>query len=151
MPKDAIQTAVAAVARAGGFKGGPRTWRKAVPLGIVVLNLQKSSWGPQYYVNFGLYVRSLGPLQEPRAEQCHYSARAGTVDPSRAERWKELLDLERPIEDSQRQREIDESLRDEVFAFLDRIGTEEGLRAAATDGLLTQGVRVELQRYLGMS
>lgn len=150
MTRDAIQASVAAAAKSAGFKGGPRTWRKSVPLGIAVLNLQKSQWGDQYYINFGVYVRSLGALAEPRTEQCHYNARAGTVDPTKEARWKELLDLERPIEDLERQREIAESLRDEVFAFLERVGTEEGLRAVAAEGRLTQGVRVELRRHLGM-
>jgi hypothetical protein len=148
MHKDAIQAAVAATARAGGFKGGPRTWRKEVPLGIAVLNLQKSQWGPQYYVNFGLYVRTLGPLAEPRAEQCHYRARAESVDPSQEQRWKELLDLECQIEESQRRREIEALLSVAVVPFLTSLGSDEGLRAAHAHGRLTQGVRVELQRYL---
>lgn len=148
MPRDAVQTAVAAAARAGGFKGGPRTWRKEVLLGLAVLNLQKSSWGPQYYVNFGLYVRSLGPLQEPRAEQCHYSARAESVDPLQEQRWKELLDLERPIEGEQRRREVEAFLTGRVVPFLVSLGSDEGIRAAHAQGTLTQGIRVELQRYL---
>lgn len=148
MPKDAVQAAVAAAARAGGFKGGPRTWRMEVPLGLAVLNLQKSQWGPQYYVNFGLYVRSLGVLPEPRAEQCHYYARAERVDPSQEQRWKELLDLERPIEESQRRREIEAFLSVVVVPFLTSLGSDEGLRAAHADGRLTQGARVELQQYL---
>jgi hypothetical protein len=153
MPKDAVQTAVAAVARAGGFKGGPRTWRKEVPLGLAVLNLQKSSWGPQYYINFGVYVRALGPLTEPRAEQCHYSARAESTfsasEEWQPERWEDLLNLECVESDEVRQREIEMFLSEDVLPFMEQIGTDAGLRTAFAQGRLTQALMLVLKDYLG--
>lgn len=144
-----IRRIVTAAAKRAGFKGGPRTWRKGVPLGIAVLNLQKSQWGDQYYVNFGLYIRDLGPLTEPRAEQCHYFARAESVARSEEQRWRGLLDLECAIPDDERQREIEMFLTEDVSPFLEQIGTDDGLRTAFAQGRLTQALTLDLKRYLG--
>ncbi len=66
-------------------------------------------------------------------------------------RWKDLLDLECAMPDDERQREIGMFLAEDVIPFLERIGTEDGLRSAFTQGRLTQALMVDLRRYLGGS
>ena len=40
-----------------------------------MLNLQKSRYGSQYYVNFGVLFRELEDLEHPRPAQCHIVGR----------------------------------------------------------------------------
>jgi hypothetical protein len=38
---------------------------------IVVVEPQRSSYGPQWYINVGIYLRSLGDKERPQASSCH--------------------------------------------------------------------------------
>jgi hypothetical protein len=70
------------MAKPRGYRKSARTWHKACPESILVLNLQKSQWGdPQLYINLGVYMRDLGPEVTPPEYRCHIRARLERVCP----------------------------------------------------------------------
>jgi hypothetical protein len=77
-----IERAVASMAKPRGYRKSARTWHKACPESVLVLNLQKSQWGePQLYINLGVYLRDLGPEVTPPEHRCHIRARLERVCP----------------------------------------------------------------------
>jgi hypothetical protein len=65
-----------------GFKKKARTWWRADDNTVQVVNLQKSAYGEQLYVNLGLYIRSLGLELSPPEYRCHMRARLERVVPA---------------------------------------------------------------------
>ena len=51
-----------------GFKRKGRNWYKTLDDCVQVLNLQKSPWGGQYYINLGILMRDLDSTKYPSRE-----------------------------------------------------------------------------------
>ena len=121
---------------AGGTKkSGSWYWRSAET--VFVLNLQKSQYGPQYYVNVGLWLLSLGPAETPKDHQCPIRTRLDNLVPADKEAGlTTLLDLESPVDDELRREELLALLRSVLLPLLDTTSTLEGLRAAAGQRLV---------------
>src|SRR5215217_2212835 len=69
---------------------------------VAVVDLQKSQYGAQYYVNVAFWLRALGNEPFPKSWKSHLQVRLGSlpdVDPEAAER---LFDLEHELPDEQR-------------------------------------------------
>lgn len=75
-----LSSTLAAVATDAGFRSASGAWYRDVAVGVQVLELQKSEWGEQYYVNFGIYVRELGSARSPKLHHCHFYTRATSLD-----------------------------------------------------------------------
>lgn len=58
-----------------GFKKSATTWHKITDDIIFVLNLQGSQWGPEYYINLGVYLKALGSELKPKEYSCHIRRR----------------------------------------------------------------------------
>ncbi|WP_082585445.1 DUF4304 domain-containing protein [Hydrogenophaga sp. Root209] len=80
-----LETAIAPFLKVSGFKKKAKTWRRHCPDVIQVLNLQKSPYGDNMYVNLGVYVRSLGEEQNPPENRCHVQVRLERVTQSERE------------------------------------------------------------------
>ena len=76
-----LETNIAPKLRALGFSKKARTWRRAAGDSIQVVNVQKSPYGEQIYVNLGLYIRALGDEPSPPENRCHIQARLERVVP----------------------------------------------------------------------
>lgn len=61
--------------KAAGFKKKANTWFLNNDETIAVLNLQRSSYGPQYYINVGLWLKPLGEVDIPKEHHCHIRCR----------------------------------------------------------------------------
>lgn len=147
---DVITLAFNQFARSAGFRPAGGGWLRDVPVGVQVIELQKSEWGDQFHVNFGVYARELGSVRSPKVHQCQFYARADSVDPTNEANWKSTLDLEKPIDDAARQSRVAELLG-RMLAFLDSITTKQGLREAADRGDLSRGLfLLTLKQYLGL-
>jgi hypothetical protein len=48
---------------------------------VIMVNLQKSQYGEQYYVNFGIALRQLVPEQFPKEQHCNIRFRLASVVP----------------------------------------------------------------------
>jgi len=118
-------------------------------VGIQAVELQKSEWGDQYYLNLGVYARELGQSRSPKVYQCHLNTRAEVIDVSRQEEWRRLLDLEHPLGAQRRATKLLALLRDQVIPFMDSLGSQEGIRAAYLRGALSHaGVMLTLKHHL---
>ncbi|WP_284750823.1 DUF4304 domain-containing protein [Arthrobacter sp. efr-133-R2A-120] len=85
----------------GSKKSG--SWYVTGPDAIAVLNLQKSQYGPSYYVNVGLWFLGVGPVISPKPTQCHVQSRLEVLLPETQRRHLEdLLDLDHVVNDGDR-------------------------------------------------
>lgn len=68
-----------------GFLKRRLTWTRDAPDTIVVFNIQRSSWNKSdFYINLGVYVKTLGDLASPTESQCHIRQRIWDPSPSEA-------------------------------------------------------------------
>ena len=58
-----------------GFRKSKTTWHKITDDSILVLNIQGSQWGPEYYINLGVYLHTLGSELNPPVNLCHIQRR----------------------------------------------------------------------------
>jgi hypothetical protein len=78
-----------------GFKRTADTWHLRNDDTILVLNLQKSPYGRQYYINIAAWLNALGAADVPKAHTCHIRCRWEDLVPNANEKHLEkLLDLE---------------------------------------------------------
>jgi len=145
-----LKAALGEVVESAGFRSRSGAWYRAVPVGLHVLDLQKSEWGNQYYVNLGIYASALGRSRSPKIHQCHFYTRAESLDPENAARWGAVMDLESPMDPNARVHEL-RSLLTGVLRFLESLETKEGVRSAAIDGHLRDGLLLlSLKKHLGV-
>ena len=122
-----LQQALAPGLKAGGFKKTSATWHRHSPAAIAVVNLQGSQWGPQFYLNLGVYFLELGDDQRPSEAECHIRSRleAHVQDFARVH---QLLDFERDIDMSARGEELAALLHNSGIPWLDRVATKAGAK-----------------------
>jgi len=102
-----------------GFRRRKETWYKTNPDTISVINLQKSQWGGQYYVNLAVYLRDLGNSTLPQESQSHIRVRLTAIVGSDAVSVEEALDLEREGLSAERRKElVTEALQAIAVPFL---------------------------------
>lgn len=84
MAKANFKKAFGDALKAVGFaKKGP-SWFKDGSDSIVVLSLQKSDFDEKYYVNFGVWLKSLGDAAFPSENKCHIQARLTSLFPEQS-------------------------------------------------------------------
>jgi len=105
--RNIIQTTFDDFAKESGFskKSGSRYLRNDETL--VVLNLQKSQYGLQYYVNIGLWLLALRAAEYPKEHHCPIRTRLTRLVPTATEaRLALLLDLEALFDEGARSKEF---------------------------------------------
>lgn len=108
---------------------------------VVVLNLQKSQYGPSYYMNVGLWFLGLGFSANPKPSHCHVQTRAELLVPDEKHaHLEELLDLNVAIGDSQRHDELLAVLQSQLGLMLDAGLELSGLRSAQGQRLLKKSL-----------
>jgi hypothetical protein len=70
-----LESAIHGVLKPQGFTKKGATWRRVSNEIISVLNLQKSQWGDDYYINVGVFIKSVGSREDPRKHDCHIRGR----------------------------------------------------------------------------
>lgn len=64
-----------------GFTHKGQSWFLDGDDSIAVLSLQKSDFDEKYYVNFGVWLKSLGSATAPSENKCHIQARLTSLFP----------------------------------------------------------------------
>jgi hypothetical protein len=119
--------------RPAGFRKKVRNWRLETPETVAVVNLQRSRWGETYFLNFGILVKAIEVLTDPKHYQCHARIRLPELMPDRL-RGHALFDLsDSTIDPAEREKEIADAIRAYGFPLLQRCGTVAGLRDAITE------------------
>ena len=74
-PADAFAQIIKPRLKELGFKKSGLNWRRSLPDLVHVVNIQRSQWGPEFYINLGVYITALGSDDQPRHNRCHIRAR----------------------------------------------------------------------------
>ncbi|HEY0880108.1 MAG TPA: DUF4304 domain-containing protein [Archangium sp.] len=111
-----------------GFKKKTSSWFRRSDEVTEVVNLQRSRFGPQHYLNFGLWLCTLGAETFPRAERCHVYTRVESLVPS-GKSLGGLLNLDLHELDAERLGRLVVILTNEFLPVTDRCRTVAGIRS----------------------
>lgn len=145
-----LQQALAPVLKAAGFKKTGATWHRHHPGEVAVVNLQGSQWGPQFYLNLGVYFRELGAKPRPCEAECHIRSRLEAHVPD-YRRVHQLLDFEYEIDIEARGKELAGLIRDDGIPWLDQVATRDGARRWCEKHPRSPFMAGVLRQYLGLS
>ncbi|MDH6264643.1 hypothetical protein M2360_000024 [Rhizobium sp. SG_E_25_P2] len=125
--------ALTETALANGFKPvGSVYFYKAHPEITCVVNLQKSQWGPQHYINAGVSFFRLSPTRRPKVSGLHILWRADSVIQDNSP-LSNALDSEASLTDVSRRQIIRDQTYTHAFAHLAKCTTEATSLALAHD------------------
>ena len=91
-----------------GFKKQAGNWYRSNDEIILMVNIQKSQYGDQYYINIGIALKSLGVVQYPKEHNCHIRFRlTALVKEDEKKHIDSIFDLEnKSFSETQRTEEI---------------------------------------------
>ena len=107
--------------------------------------MQRSQFGPQYYINLAWYDPTLFQATRPKEHQCHVRLRVERACGVNEEEAKRALDLDAPMNVGARRAEIT-AIIDGACAFLDRGGTIAELREMHRRGELRSATVLRVMR-----
>jgi hypothetical protein len=116
----------------GEKKSGGWYWRSDEV--IAVVDLQKSQYGPKYYVNVAFWLRALGEERFPKTSNAHLWVRLGALPGVERETAECLLNLECDVPEEQRVDGLSALLATSVVPLIDRGSSLDGLRSMVDDG-----------------
>ncbi|MER8748416.1 DUF4304 domain-containing protein [Mesorhizobium sp. M1050] len=124
--RDIIVQSLAETASRYGFRGVRATnFYREWPETICLLNLQKSSWGPQFYVNSAVWFKRLGPERRPKEYNCHVRWRVDSqMEDNQSKAFTQALNLEYPLPDDHRLPLIKGGIETYGFGLLARCENE---------------------------
>jgi hypothetical protein len=133
MESNAIVDGCCRAAEAAGFrrKGRKGTlWASVADVVLLVVELQRSRWGPQYYVNMGVLLDASNGPEWPKPVDCNVSFRATIVDRDRQPYWDRVVfNLEdASITDDERLHMVSEFLISTAIPFLRQCSKLDYLR-----------------------
>lgn len=145
---DPARQAIEDVLGPAGFRRKGNSWYLRSSEVVELLNLQKSRWGPTYYLNFAVWLLALGNEVFPNEEKCHVRLRADSIAPSERE-LEGLLSLESGVSDSDRRTALSRFLESYVLPFAAECETVAGLRSLLATGKLRKAlIRAEARILL---
>ncbi len=113
---------------------------------ILVVNLQKSNYGKQYYVNLAVYVKQFGEERFPKEHKCHIRIRLDAVVTDRTERTLNADDSSLPEEE--RRNAVAQLMQTKAIPFLQRMATLDGIRQMVKQGELRKAMVHKLVKEL---
>ncbi|MEZ2328622.1 DUF4304 domain-containing protein [Mesorhizobium sp. RCC_202] len=124
--RDIFVEAIVETANRHGFRGVRTTnFYREWPETICVLNLQKSSWGPQFYINAAVWFKRLGPERRPKEYNCHIRWRVNSqMGDAQSKAFTQALDLEYALPDDKRQSLVRDGVDTYGFCLLARCDSE---------------------------
>jgi hypothetical protein len=109
-----------------GFVRVRKSWYRDSAETIAVVNLDKSPYGGQFYVNLAASAKALAASSRPAEHHCHFRVRLDALSPDRAT-IAEALDLERPMPQQDRQALIAAAISDLALPLLKECETVGGI------------------------
>lgn len=134
--RNVLQTAFDEFAGATGFTKKSGTWCRRRNEVIGVIELQKSQYGAQYFVNVALWLLALGEAQCPKEHVCHLRSRLSALLPDEEDRLAALLSLDVPMDEDDRRIAFLEVLNVHLLPLLDTCSTLDGIRSLESSGPL---------------
>jgi hypothetical protein len=138
-----------AVLAPAGFRRRKETWYRANEDTVTLVNLQKSQWGGQFFVNLAVYLRALGNAASPAEHQAHIRVRLTSIAGESSAPLDEALDLERAgISTESRASRITAAMIDVALPFLTDRSVVPALRQLYATGQLGPVLLVKDARRL---
>lgn len=133
-----VREVLASVLKEGGFTRRSNSWYWSGDETILVVNLQKSAFGEQYYINLAVWLKRLGDVQFPRENHCHLRLRVDSLSDEGAGTWdKELLNLKNEsIAPDVRKERIAGLVRSAVLPFFEACKSFNGIVRLNDEGRL---------------
>lgn len=135
--REIIVQALVETASHYGFRGVRATnFYREWPETICLLNLQKSSWGPQFYINAAVWFMRLGAERRPKEHKCHIRWRVDSMmEDEQSKAFAQALNLENSLPPDQRLSLIKDVVAANGFGPLSRCESEQAaLRVADERG-----------------
>lgn len=131
-----IIDAISSALKTHGFKKKASNWYLHNNETVLLVNLQKSQYGNQFYINGAILVKALLDLEFPQEEKCHIRFRLGTNDTGAPEKRAEiLLDLENEfISEDDRKVELENLVIDYILPHLNQCSTLSGIAEVINSG-----------------
>lgn len=124
-------------AKAAGFSKKSGVWCRRQHETIAVLELQKSQYGPQYYVNVALWLLELGEAECPKEHACHLRSRLDELFPAHEDQLKIVLNLDNPtLTEVERREKFESILNEQLLPLIDSSSTLEGVKTLVADDRL---------------
>jgi Domain of unknown function (DUF4304) len=118
------------------FKKKSNTWYLHRDETVLLVNLQKSQYGDQFYINCAVLVRALSNLEFPKEYACHIRFRLDSDEVGAPKKRIELLlDLENDsISDAERKAELEKLIANHALPFLNQCSTLNEIAEMVRDG-----------------
>lgn len=144
-----LEAIITAQLKPCGFRKKGSNWYLNTDDCVRMINLQKSEWGGQYYLNTAILVTSLDKEQNPLEYKCHIRVRADFLVPDKAELSK-VLDLENHSVPSKKRAEfIAGIISDYLIPFLLSLGTLDSIKEAVLENdIVSCRTTLALKRFL---
>ncbi|GAA2145824.1 hypothetical protein GCM10009825_38900 [Arthrobacter humicola] len=131
MTSNVIQATFDGFMKGAGFSKRSGSWYRITDEVITVVELQKSQYGLQYYVNLALWLRPLGEVKTPKEQACHLRTRLSRLDGSEEGRLSSLLDLDVPTPERERAENLLAFLTTHLAPVLEAVVSLNSLRHEA--------------------
>lgn len=137
-----VKEALGAPLKEAGFKKKSDSWYWANDEVVLLVNLQKSQYGDQYYVNCGVAMKSLGAAEFPKEHHCHIRFRlTAVVSEEEAKEIESVFDLENEsFSYQQRKEEVSRLIRDIALPILQGCSSESGIAETVKSGRLAKAM-----------
>lgn len=125
-----------------GFGKKSDNWYRNGDGVVQVVNLQKSQYGNQYYINAGVAMRSLGADLFPKEQQCHVRFRLSAVSPPEKESMiNESLNLDKSrFSDPERASQLSMLIEDILLEVFGKCDSEQRLLEAVKSGMFDRAM-----------
>lgn len=133
-----IREALSTLLKTHGFKKKSNSWYLDNVESISVVNLQKSQFGDQFYINLGVAFKALGTVKFPAANKCHVRFRLERAIPdTEQDICKVALNMENhSISPDDRKATISRLVETYGLPMLRDSSSAKGVEAAYKDGRL---------------
>ncbi|HEY9268383.1 MAG TPA: DUF4304 domain-containing protein [Methylotenera sp.] len=102
-----IEAIISSVVLCDGFKKKGKNWWLQVNDVLQVINLQKSQYGNQFYINFGIYLGNVTGDEKVKINLCHIQFRLESILSANDRILiKQVLDLDNLMPEIERAREL---------------------------------------------
>lgn len=154
MDKTELQTAIDVKLRVHGFRRRNSTWYRVSQTGTEVIDLQKSLYGMQFYVNVAIVPKGMEVRGKdwPMERECPIRVRYAAAFPQDKSDIDRVLNLEYDgLGDHERRGGINELMSLVVARMFDGVGDLSALKSAIEDGVYKAAlVSRTAQAYLGI-
>lgn len=138
---NAVKLGIDDALKGSRFRRKGNSWYRETEEAVLLVDVQKSNFGEQYYVNLGVLLRHLldggAHRLPPKENQCHIRVRIEALKPDEEAALKGLLDIEDGgLETEERRQAVSSVITRVALPFLNQCGSLAGILDADARGQL---------------